>query len=325
MKREICITTLMPFGVVKTKNDLLGNIILLFKPYTGRKTFSVGNIFVKLYDSVDECMYEWHVLSNISRARSSLLRVPGVFRVIRIGNSCAIIMEFMRGIPLRKFIEKFIFYNDFDAIKIFFRLGKALKELHSLNLESLHPCTYPSSLETLKREIVKLAKILIELDVLDVTLGEKILDVIDRVNHIDERIFTPSNIHGESYFIHIVTSGDKFVFFDFHNACKGPSYFDIAMFITSLYVSLTLPYRTPRQLGPLINALLLGYYGESLTDEALHWVKIAELYVALREILSYMRTFYSENLLPVRIQAILKAQRLIETIRNFILPQITTS
>jgi len=133
-----------------------------------------------------------------------------------------LLMEFVKDIPLRNFIEKFIFYNDFDAIKIFFRLGKALKELHSLNLESLHPCAYPSSLEALKLEIVKLAKILIEIGVLGVPLGEKILDAIDRVNHIDERIFTLSNLHGESYFTHIATSGDKFVFLISIMLAEGP-------------------------------------------------------------------------------------------------------
>jgi len=324
-KCGIYIPTLRLFGDVKMKSALLGNMILLFKPYTGRKTFRVGNLFVKSYNSEDECMYEWHVLSKMSRARSALFRVPDVFRVAHAGNSCAIIMEFVKGIPLQNSIEKFILYSDLSTIKIFFRLGKALKELHSLNLEGLHPCAYPSSLEALKLGVVKLAEISMETGILGIPLGEEILDAINRVNYIDERIFTPSNIHGEFYFTHVVTSGDKFVFFDFHNACRGPSYFDIGMFITSLYVSLTLPYRTPKLFEPLVKALLLGYYGEDLANETLHSVKVAELYVALRELLSYMRTFYSENSPPVRIQAVLKAQRLIETIRNFILPPITTS
>jgi len=324
-KRGIYIPTLRPIGDVKMKSALLGNIIPLLKPYTGRKTFRVGNLFVKSYNLEDECTYEWKVLSNISRARPALFRVPGVFRITHTDNSCAITMEFVKGIPLQNFIEKFILYSDLSTIKIFFRLGKALKELHSLNLEGLHPCAYPSSLKALKLGVVKLAEISMETGILGIPLGEEILDAINRVNYIDERIFTPSNIHGEFYFTHVVTSGDKLVFFDFHNTCRGPSYFDIAMFITSLYVSLTLPYRTPRQLEPLIKALLLGYYGEGLTDEALHSVKVAELYVALREILSYMRTFHIENSPSVRIQALLKAQRLIEAIRDFILPPITTS
>jgi len=305
------------------KSDLLGAIISLFKPYTGRKTFSVGDLFVKLYDSEDECLYEWHVLSSISSARPSLFRVPDVFRVARIGGSCSIIMEFVKGIPLESFIKKFVLYNDFNAIKIFFRLGKALKELHNLSLKSLHPCAYPSSPEALKLEIVKLTKILVETGVLGVPLGEKILDAIDRVNHIDERIFTPSNIHGEFYFTHVVTSGDKFVFFDFHNACRGPSYFDVAMLSVSLYVSLTLPYRTPKQLEPLTKVFLIGYYNrEGSIDKVARSAKVAELYVALREILSYMRTFRGEDSPPVRIQAILKAQKLVKAIEHLILPLI---
>ena len=209
------------------------------------------------------------------------------------------------------------------VIEIFHVIGRALKELHNLNLEGLQKSNLPSSLLLLKIEILELSKILAKSNILDYALNKMIMDAVEKIDHIDDKIFTTVNLHGEFYFTHIILSREKCVFLDFHNACKGPSYFDIAMLSTSLYVSLTLPFRTPKQLEPLIGAFLTGYYRKDLDTEIISSIKLAERYVTLREILLYARNLNNKNLPIINFLTTLKIKRLKTAIKEVILPKLT--
>jgi len=150
-----------------------------------------------------------------------------------------------------------------------------------------------------------------------------IINTVKKMDHANDKIFTAVNLHGEFYFTHIILSKEKCIFVDFHNALRGPSYFDMAMLSTSLYVSLTLPFRTPKQLEPLIEAFLTGYYGKDLDNEIISSMKLAELYVTLREISTYTRTLYSKNSSATNLLIILKIKRLKTAIKEVILPKLT--
>ena len=110
--------------------------------------------------------------------------------------------------------------------------------------------------------------------------------------------------------------------FDFHNAQRGASYFDLAMLSISLYVSLTFPPQALKQFTPLIEALLKGYYGKDLNAEIIKSMKLAELYVALREILGCARTLHAKVSLITSFLTMLKIKRLKVAIKEVILPKL---
>jgi hypothetical protein len=115
----------------------------------------------------------------------------------------------------------------------------------------------------------------------------------------------------------------KFILFDFHNAQRGPSYFDLAMLSISLYVSLTFTFCTLKRFTPLIEAFLTGYYEKDLNTETIKSIKLTELYMALREILTHARALCAENSPVTRLIIVFKIRRLKEAIKEVILPRIT--
>jgi Ser/Thr protein kinase RdoA (MazF antagonist) len=115
---------------------------------------------------------------------------------------------------------------------------------------------------------------------------------------------------------------DKFVFLDLHNAQKGPSYFDLATLSISLYVSLAFSYHSPKKFTPLIEAFLKGYCGKALSSEIIKSMKLLEFYVALREILTYVRALCAESSPTIWLINMLKIRRLKATIKEVILPKL---
>ncbi|MCX8169905.1 MAG: hypothetical protein N3D72_02330, partial [Candidatus Methanomethyliaceae archaeon] len=230
-----------------------------FKTQTGRESLMSGDFFIKKYADKHECIYEYSILEKIAKTCSTNFLVPKAFKIIVGSNDSFIIMERIKGIPLRKYIINYLLYGKNDVPKMFNNLGKVLRELHYSPLEGLRTCNFPNSCEEIKLEISKLSEKLVTSHILDSELKKAILTSIKGISKMNDEIFTNVNLHGEFYFTHIILSKSKYVFLDFHNACNGPSYFDIAMLSTSLNVSLTLPLLTLRQLTPLIHAFLNGY------------------------------------------------------------------
>ncbi|MEM1785871.1 MAG: aminoglycoside phosphotransferase family protein [Candidatus Bathyarchaeia archaeon] len=282
----------------------------------------MNGLFVKIYADKYECSYEYAVLREIAAANPITFLVPKVFKMSTGSGHSFIVMKRIEGTPLQNFIMNFLLFKESEALKIFNGLGKALRELHYVNLKGLHNGSFPNSLQKIKLEISNLSRTLVALNVLDHKFRSKILNIIEEVNYIDDEIFDNVNLHGEFYFTHVLLSKNKYVFVDFHNACKGPSYFDLAMLSTSLYASITLPFCTPRQLTPLIHAFLTGYYGERLNVKMFKSIELAELYVNLREILAYARYLRSPSFLN-RLLAMLKIRRLKTAIEEVILPNLT--
>jgi hypothetical protein len=261
------------------------------------------------------------VLSNIALFKPIKFRVPRVFKFIKTQNYNVLIMEYIASCHLDNYILDFLLRGNSYAVKIFYRLGKAVRELHSLNLNGLRNSPLPSSCSELKKEVTKLSRILVTLKLIDNKLFNIVLCSLEKINLTNE-FFLPVSLHGELYFTHILMQDDKFVFLDLHNAQKGPSYFDLATLSISLYVSLAFSYHSPKKFTPLIEAFLKGYYGKALSSEIIKSMKLLEFYVALREILTYARALCAESSPTIWLINVLKIRRLKATIKEVILPKL---
>jgi len=302
--------------------DFLELLRLTFKTSTGRNIIKIYDYIVKTYNDADESAYEYSVLSNIALSKPVTFRVPRVFKLFKTQSCSTLIMEYVAGRRLDNYILDFLLRGNSDTFKIFYRLGKAVRELHNIDLDGLRSSLLPSSCSELRDEIAKLSKRLVAWRLIDHKLSNAILNSREKVDLSDE-IFFPASLHGELYFTHILLQDDKIILLDFHNAQRGSSYFDLAMLSTSLYVSLTFPPKTLKRLTTLMEAFLRGYYGKNLNADLLRSMKLAELYVALREILIYGRALCVENSPAIRLINMLKIKRLKGAIKETILPKLT--
>jgi hypothetical protein len=306
--------------------DLPELLRLKFKTSTGRNVIKIqkcarAKYIIKTYNDTDESTYEYGVLSNIALSKPITFRVPRVFKLLKTQSRSTLIMEYVAGHRLDNYILDFLLRGNSDAFKIFYWLGKAVRELHNLDIGGLRNSFFPLSRFELKDEIVKLSKKLVALKIIDDNILGVISGILKKVDIADE-IFFNVNLHGEFYFTHILVQDNTVILLDFHNAQRGPSYFDLAMLSTSLYVSLVFPSKTLKRFTPLIEAFLRGYYGKDLNAEIIKSIKLAELYVILREILAYARALYVEDSLVTRFLTILKIKRLKAAIKEAILPKL---
>lgn len=302
---------------------LLGPLRSKFKILTVRNVSRINNHVIKVYENYKEGAYEHNVLMKILSADPTTFLVPKVSKMVRSSDDTFLVMEYIRGHQLENFIVKFLLFKDPEALRTFQVNGRAIRELHTLNLNGLYNSSFPSSHSEIKAEITKLSKRLAISGVLDRKFVATILDVVKEAD-VDDKIFSNVNLHGELYFIHILMSNGKPTLLDFHNACKGPSYYDLAMLSVSLYVSLLLPFYSAKQLIPLTDAFLAGYYGRGCKDKLLKSVKLAELYITLREILVEMRNLHSESSPITKLMTMFKMGRLKTAIERVIVPKLAT-
>ncbi|MEM4489499.1 MAG: aminoglycoside phosphotransferase family protein [Desulfurococcaceae archaeon] len=295
---------------------------LNFKFHTGREAYGISDFFVKRYMNELEGVYEYNVLKKIADTHPIGFRVPRVFKAYRNSSGFLMIMERIKGTSLDNYIVKYLLFGEDKALEVFNGLGRALRELHYSPLKDLRNGFFPNSHQKIRLEISNTSRKLAALHVLNNRLMNTIHDAVEETSSIDDEIFANVNLHGEFYFTHIILSEGKYAFLDFHNACKGPAYFDLAMLSVSLYVSITLPYLNPLRLTPLISTFLTGYYGKRLNEEMIKSIKLAELYVALREILTYSRTLYGNSSLINKLLIALKIKRLKTAIKEIIIPAL---
>lgn len=174
----------------------------------------------------------------------------------------------------------------------------------------------------MKRRIIELAKGLVALRVVDKEVFRAISSALEKLDVANE-IFSRATLHGELYFTHVLVQDGRIVLLDFHNAQKGPSYFDLAMLSVSLYVSLAFPFLALKRLASLIGTFLKGYYGKDLNTKVIRSLKLAELYVALEEILAYVNALHIKSSLT-NLLTMLKIKRLRVAVKRIILPTLTT-
>jgi hypothetical protein len=203
---------------------------------------------------------------------------------------------------------RFLLFGTSDTIKTFYKLGKAIRELHSNNFKGLRNGSLPSTSVELMSEIVKLSEKLASWGLIERDLFNAIINTVKEIELTDE-IFLPVSLQGELYFTHILVLDDKLVLIDFHNAQRGPLYFDLAMFCISLYVSLIFSF-SAKKLIPLMEVFLRGYFGKDLNARLMTSLKIAVLYLILREMLTYVRDLYVAKSLLARLIIIFRIKRL---------------
>jgi len=298
--------------------DLLKSLSSSFS--VGREVRKTTNMVIKIYSNPEECIYEYSVLKRIAESNPETFIVPKVFKIIRDSNRTLLIMERLEGIPLMRFASPL--HRESKALKVFHGLGEALRELHSLNMEGLRNLSLPLSTLEITFEISRLSQKLASSKMLDYKIKETILKITKEINQVKNEIFASVNLHGEFYFTHVILSKGKYAFFDFHEACKGPCYFDLAKFTGSLYVSLSLQIQTMKQLATLSDAFLSGYFGKYFDDNLIRSIKLAELYMYLKAIWN-LRFSYRKSSPPVTFIVIQKIRRLKTAIEKVILPNLT--
>ena len=299
--------------------DFINNLRYKIRPSTGRDIIKIGKFIVKIHSDLHEAFYEYQNLTEIALSRPKLFKVPNAVRLMNGQGVGAIIMEYVPGHNLDNYILDYLLRENMNITKIFYKIGKALREFHNLKLNDLKNSSLPVTELDLKSEITKLSKDLVEVGLINEELLDEIFSAIKKVR-VDDKIFTKVNLHGEFYFTHVMLHNGEIVFVDLHNVQRGPLYFDVAMFNISLYSSLMfLPWK-PKDFIPLIRAFLLGYLGWN-DDYFIKSLSLAELYIILREILKHGCVLYVEGSLIKLLLNILKLKRFRSTIKEAVLPQ----
>jgi len=302
--------------------DNLSNLRHWFRISTGRNVLCFNKYFVKVHTDAYDALYEYQMLLEIYRHKPTEFRVPRAFKLLKTSKRNIIIMEHIKGSSLDTYILNFILKHDLKAIKIFYKIGKAVRELHYLPLSGLRKTSLPFSYLKLVDETIKLAKRAVVLGLLGEDVLEPISYIIRELNDVIE-LFKPVNLHGELYFSHVIISDGRVpVFIDFHNAQIGPTYFDLVMFSISLYGSaIFLPWH-PWKLVPLIEAFLQGYFGGKINSELWRILAFAELYITLREILNYVEVLNHEVPRRIKLLNMIKIMRLKKTLSQVVLPRL---
>ena len=300
--------------------NFMNNIRYQIRPSTGRDIIKIGKYIIKYSNNLYEIFYEYQNLLEIASSNTKLFRVPKVINLIKGQNYGAIIMEYVSGHNLDNYILRFLLQKDMNTIKIFYKIGESLREFHNLNLSNLKINSLAATDFDLKNEITKLSEDLVKLGIVNEQFFSDISSIIKKYN-IDSRIFMSASLHGEFYFTHIILHNGEIVFIDLHNAQRGPLYFDLAMFNISLYSSLMFLPWNPKSLIPLTRAFLLGYLGQN-DDYFIKSLGLAELYIALREILSYVHALYTEGSFIRSLLSAFKIRRFKSVIDEIILSRL---
>ena len=300
-------------GLIKTLKSFfslaLNSLRLIFKGSTGRNIRKLGKFVVKIYEDKDECLHEYERLTKVMNANPKNFRVPKIYKIVVRREAASMIMEQVEGKPLDNLIIKFLLFKDPEAHKVFYILGKALRELHTINSSRMVNCFISASQEEIVREVSKLAKSLAILGIID-QKTEKIILSFTNSMKIAEEVLSPAFLHGEFYFTHILLLDNELpIFLDFHNSCDGPRYYDLSMLGLSLHVSLLFPSFLTRKLKELEQIFLTGYYGKAYNDNLLNSIRLTMLYLALRELMKIIDVF-NKSLLIERLILAFKIRRL---------------
>jgi len=299
--------------------DFINNLRYRIRPSTGRDVIKIGKFVVKTHNDLHEVSYEYQNLTEIALLRPKLFKVPNAIGLMKGQGVGAIIMEYIPGHNLDNYILDYLLRRNMNITKIFYKIGKALREFHNLKLNYLKNSSLPVTELDLKSKITKLSKDLVEVGLINEELFDEIFSAIKKVR-VDDKIFTRVNLHGEFYFTHIMLHNGEIVFIDLHNVQRGPLYFDVAMFNISLYSSLMFLLWKPKDIIPLTRAFLLGYLGQN-DNYFIMSLSLAELYIALREILSHVHMLRVEESLVRSIPSLFKIERFKSIIKEVILPQ----
>jgi hypothetical protein len=151
---------------------------LKFKTSTARNVIKTQEYIVKIYNDPDESAYEYCVLSNISLFNPITFRAPKVFKFFKTQSHNALFVEYITGHRLDNYILDFLPRDNSDTVKFCYRLGKAVRELHNMDLDGLHSSPLPLSCSELKDEIVDLSKKFVSWRIIDHKLLNTILNSI---------------------------------------------------------------------------------------------------------------------------------------------------
>jgi len=239
-----------------------------------RRIFKSEGCLLKVYQNPEEAEYEFRVLREIRRASPKTFTVPRPIELVKAPKQSILVMERIEGQEIQSHINRYLLFRDKTALVTLTSLGRALREFHAMDIGGLRNGFLPTSELRIREDTRRLSR-----DVLGLSVQEVIAECIAGSRGLDERVFRLVNLHGESYFSHVMINDGKFVLVDFHEACRGPAFYDLATFDISLYSSLLLPARCAKSLDPLVVAFWKGYLKGQPHKETM---RAGEIYVALR-------------------------------------------
>jgi len=274
----------------------------LLKETKGRTIRYIGDCVVKKYIDESEARYEYAILDEITRASPQRFVVPKPVDLISGNNSTMLVMENIQGERLDSVILRYIIFRDSGALRILALCGRALRELHKIDLHRLKSYSMPLCYSKISDAIENSIR---RPNIIEVH-NTGLTHMIDWNSLDDRELMENVNLHGENYFTHITMSRGKPVFFDFHEACRGPAFYDLANFDISLYTSLLFRASSLPKLRELASAYWQGYLGRTPSRESMI---AAEAYVTLREI---EKMITKRNSIQIRIVNSIKAKRLLD-------------
>jgi hypothetical protein len=244
---------------------------------------------------------------RLKGSNESLL-APKPLGIIRIGDKNGLIMEYLYGNNLDLLIIRSLFSYRPKDIKIFYDLGRVLRKFHETNLSMLRQYSHAKSKSEMRSQVNKLGNLLRTIHFIDDPTYFALKEYIDSLS-IDDELFKEVTVHGEFYYTHIKISEEKFAFFDFHRACRGPSYYDLASFVISLYLStISMPFRLKSFLK-IINPFLMGYYGKKYSISVVESFRISTVYVTMLNIFEMLNDLRYSSIFP-KMVLVIKLKRL---------------
>jgi hypothetical protein len=293
------------FQIVK----LLDFLRSKFKTLTGRDVVILDRIVIKSYENSSEALYEYQILREINNSKPLFFIVSRPIGIIEYKDRALLIMERIKDYKLEHYLIRYLFHRDSKLLKAFYLVGEALHEFHNLNLGSVHKNSLlPRTESELKFEIINLSKILHRKELLDEKSYKCIQHAVNNIAYIHGDLFREGTLHGEFYFTHVLILKDnRIAFVDLHNAQRGPIYYDLAMFCISLYTSLYIPYYRTAQ---IIESFIRGYFRAHYYKRLPPSLKLVELYVALRELVTYLKDYKNTTSYPVKVLLLARIKKL---------------
>ena len=117
--------------------DFINNLRYQIRPSTSRDVIKIGKFVVKIHSDLHEAFYEYQNLTEIALSRPKLFKVPNAVRLVNGQGVGAIIMEYVPGHNLDNYILDYLLRENMNITKIFYKIGKALREFHNLKLNDL--------------------------------------------------------------------------------------------------------------------------------------------------------------------------------------------
>ena len=159
-----------------------------------------------------------------------------------------------------------------DRERAYFRLGEALKKLHSITPPSLAPAATRMTPDGLTQAVATIARVCPEVADLARQLTDKLIAYRDQISESQ-----PVLLHGDLHPKNVLMADERLFLLDLDQAATGAAAFDVGGVIAGLYFEACVGLVTKTQLSSLISAFLTGYRLAREWQRSLRWYIAAAL------------------------------------------------